>query len=159
MLLLVPFRYSIMLHCWCENADKRPSFSELVVNIATSLNDIAGYVDFSGSSVADKEKEEGHLYNHLGAEQDQDAWELCCTFILLLVLIHQVEVLKCVFSQWSKYHYRWTLLEVTVEVFFLYFAATFFITNFQVQHKFSKNESTSFSVSILPSKVTIPPST
>ena len=73
MLLLVPSRYSIMLHYWCENADKRPSFSELVVNIATSLNDIAGYVDFSGLSVADKEKEEGHLYNHLGAEQDQDA--------------------------------------------------------------------------------------
>lgn len=68
MLLLVPSRYSIMLHCWCENADKRPSFSELVVDITTSLNDIAGYVDFSGFSVADKE---GDLYNHL--EQDQDA--------------------------------------------------------------------------------------
>ena len=57
-----------MLHCWCENADKRPLFSELVVDITTSLNDIAGYVDFSGLSVADKE---GDLYNHL--EQDQDA--------------------------------------------------------------------------------------
>lgn len=71
MLLLVPSRYSIMLCCWCENADKRQSFSELVVDITTSLNDIAGYVDFSGLSVADKEKEEGNLYNH--PEQDQDA--------------------------------------------------------------------------------------
>ena len=72
MLLLIPSRYSILLRCWCENADKRPSFSELVVDITTSLNGIAGYVDFSGLSVADKEKEEGHLYNQL-AEQDQDA--------------------------------------------------------------------------------------
>ena len=71
-LLLIPSRYSIILRCWCENADKRPSFSKLVVDITTSLNGIAGYVDFSGLSVADKEKEEGHLYNQL-AEQDQDA--------------------------------------------------------------------------------------
>ena len=72
MLLLIPSRYSIILRCWCENADKRPSFSKLVVDITTSLTGIAGYVDFSGLSVADKEKEEGHLYNQL-AEQDQDA--------------------------------------------------------------------------------------
>ena len=72
MLLLIPSRYSILLCCWCENADKRPSFSELVVDITTSLTGIAGYVDFSCLSVVDKEGEEGRLYNQL-AEQDQDA--------------------------------------------------------------------------------------
>ena len=71
-LLLIPSRYSIILRCWCENADKRPSFSKLVVDITTSLNGIAGYVDFSGLAVVDKEGEEGRLYNQL-AEQDQDA--------------------------------------------------------------------------------------
>lgn len=69
---LIPSRYSIILRCWCENADKRPPFSKLVVDITTSLNDIAGYVDFSCLSVVDKEGQEGCLYNQL-AEQDQDA--------------------------------------------------------------------------------------
>ena len=42
------------------------------MDITTSLTGIAGYVDFSGLAVVDKEGEEGCLYNQL-AEQDQDA--------------------------------------------------------------------------------------
>ena len=62
--------YSIVLRCWCENADKRPPFSELVTDITTSLEAIAGYMDFSCLSFVDKkEDEEVHPYDHL-AEQD-----------------------------------------------------------------------------------------
>ena len=60
-------RYSIILRCWCEVAEKRPSFSELVTVITTSLEAIAGYIDFSYLSVVNKE---GHPYDHL-AEQDE----------------------------------------------------------------------------------------
>ena len=50
--------YSIVLRCWCENADKRPPFSELVTDITTSLEAIAGYLDFSCLSFVDKKEEE-----------------------------------------------------------------------------------------------------
>ena len=46
LFLLLPFlfffssRYFIILHCWCENAEKRPPFSELVRDITTSLEAI-----------------------------------------------------------------------------------------------------------------------
>ena len=58
--------YSIVLRCWCESADKRPPFSELVTDITTSLEAIAGYMDFSCVSVMDKREEEVvHPYDHL----------------------------------------------------------------------------------------------
>ena len=64
--------YSIVLRCWCENADKRPPFSELVTDITTSLEAIAGYMDFSCLSFVDKkEDEEVHPYDHLA---EQDTW-------------------------------------------------------------------------------------
>ena len=70
LLLFSSSSYSIVLRCWCENADKRPSFSELVTDITTSLEAIAGYLDFSCLSFVDKkEEEEVHPYDHL-AEQD-----------------------------------------------------------------------------------------
>ena len=65
--------YSIVLRCWCESADKRPPFSKLVVDITTSLEAIAGYIDFSCVSVLDKkEEEEAHSYDRL-AKQDEDS--------------------------------------------------------------------------------------
>lgn len=63
--------YSIVHRCWCEDIDKRPPFSELVTDIATALEAIAGYMDFSCVSIVDKEVEEGHSYDHL-AQEDED---------------------------------------------------------------------------------------
>ena len=74
LFLLLPFlfffssRYFIILHCWCENAEKRPPFSELVRDITTSLEAIADYMVFTCLSVMNKE---GHPYDHL-VEQDED---------------------------------------------------------------------------------------
>ena len=36
-----------MKECWKELPDKRPTFSELVTTISTSLEAIAGYLDFT----------------------------------------------------------------------------------------------------------------
>lgn len=63
--------YSIVHCCWCEDIDKRPPFSELVMDIATALEAIAGYMDFSCVSIVDREVEEGHSYDHLAQEDTQ----------------------------------------------------------------------------------------
>ena len=38
-----------MKECWKELPDKRPAFSELVTTISTSLEAIAGYLDFTAT--------------------------------------------------------------------------------------------------------------
>jgi len=38
-----------MKECWKELPDKRPTFSELVTTISTSLEAIAGYLDFTAA--------------------------------------------------------------------------------------------------------------
>ena len=37
----------ILYHCWEQQPEKRPTFSELVCSISTALERIAGYMDFS----------------------------------------------------------------------------------------------------------------
>jgi len=63
--------YSIVRRCWCEDIDKRPPFSELVMDIATTLEAIAGYMDLSCVSIVDREVEEGHSYDHLEQEDEE----------------------------------------------------------------------------------------
>lgn len=41
------------------------------MDITTSLEAIAGYMDFSCVSIVDREVEEGHSYDHL-AQEDED---------------------------------------------------------------------------------------
>ena len=67
----LPSRYSITLRCWCENAEKRPPFSELVRDLNTSLETIASYMDFTCLSVVNDK--EGHPYDLLLVEQDEDS--------------------------------------------------------------------------------------
>ena len=44
---LIPYSYSLLLHCWDGQAVKRPSFSELVVTIATMMEAVGGYLSLS----------------------------------------------------------------------------------------------------------------
>ena len=39
--------YSLLLHCWDEQPEKRPSFSELVVTIATMMEAVGGYLSLN----------------------------------------------------------------------------------------------------------------
>lgn len=39
--------YSVMLKCWSESSEDRPSFSALVQLLSSFLEEIAGYLDFS----------------------------------------------------------------------------------------------------------------
>ena len=53
-----------MKECWKELPDKRPAFSELVTTISTSLEAIAGYLDFTATPLTPA----GHFddgYDHL----------------------------------------------------------------------------------------------
>ena len=54
----------MVLQCWNEHTDKRPSFSDLVVEVSKLLEDIAGYIDFSCLSNAFPDCEDGG-YDHL----------------------------------------------------------------------------------------------
>ena len=44
---LIPYSYFLLLHCWEEQPEKRPSFSELVVTIATLLEAVGGYLSLN----------------------------------------------------------------------------------------------------------------
>ena len=41
------YSYSLLLHCWDEQPEKRPSFSELVVTIATMMEAVGGYLSLN----------------------------------------------------------------------------------------------------------------
>ena len=68
----VPCRYDVFLQCWNEHADKRPSFSDLVMEISKLLEEIAGYIDFSSISANRPQDENSYdrllknSYDHLG---------------------------------------------------------------------------------------------
>ena len=52
----------ILYHCWEQQPEDRPTFSELVCSISTALEGIAGYMDFSmmgASGGVTEEMEEG----------------------------------------------------------------------------------------------------
>ena len=40
-------RFCVMMTCWKENPDKRPTFDELVNTISSILKPLADYMDFS----------------------------------------------------------------------------------------------------------------
>ena len=44
--------YEEMLKCWEEDAEKRPSFSQLVTVISTILEEMAGYLDLGSTPSA-----------------------------------------------------------------------------------------------------------
>lgn len=41
----ITYRYSIILECWQEDPDERPTFSHLVSSISSQLESMAGYLD------------------------------------------------------------------------------------------------------------------
>jgi hypothetical protein len=41
----------MMLKCWAKSPVKRPTFSELVVNLSISLGAMAGYLEVGGFNV------------------------------------------------------------------------------------------------------------
>ena len=41
------YSYSLLLRCWDEQPKKRPSFSELVVTIATMMEAVGGYLSLN----------------------------------------------------------------------------------------------------------------
>ena len=45
------YSYSLLLHCWDEQPEKSPSFSELVLSITTIMEVVGGYLSLN---VADK---------------------------------------------------------------------------------------------------------
>ena len=50
---LIPCSYSLLLHCWDGQPEKRPTFRQLVVTIATMMEAVGGYLSLS---VTDKIK-------------------------------------------------------------------------------------------------------
>ena len=60
----------MVLQCWSERADKRPSFSDLVMEISKLLEEIAGYMDFSSISANGPQDE--NSYDHLKNCHDYD---------------------------------------------------------------------------------------
>ena len=53
----------MFLQCWNEHADKRPPFSDLVMEISKLLEEIAGYIDFS--SISANRPQDENSYDHL----------------------------------------------------------------------------------------------
>ena len=52
----------ILYHCWEQQPEDRPTFSELVYSVSAALEGIAGYMDFSpmgASGGVTEEVEEG----------------------------------------------------------------------------------------------------
>ena len=45
--------YGLMMKCWNEDAELRPTFSELVAQLSTQLGVMADYLDFSAHNSTD----------------------------------------------------------------------------------------------------------
>lgn len=43
-------RYEVMLHCWCQSSEERPTFSELVKELGSIINPIANYMEMGAIS-------------------------------------------------------------------------------------------------------------
>ena len=67
-------RYDLMMNCWNKSPSKRPRFSELVSEISTSLEGMAGYMELStepltadltiGEKCVEEESDVEHLLDH-----------------------------------------------------------------------------------------------
>ena len=74
-------RFEVVLTCWDSYADKRPTFTDLVLSITMLLEGISGYMDFSAVSGAGGEALPGYdslepktnlsgaTYDHLQTEE------------------------------------------------------------------------------------------
>ena len=47
LVILLMISYSVMLKCWSESSEDRPSFVHVVQLLNSLLEEIAGYIDFS----------------------------------------------------------------------------------------------------------------
>ena len=61
-----------MKQCWKELPDKRPTFSELVTTISTSLEAIAGYLDLTVSPLTPAGISESESYLVAVPAADED---------------------------------------------------------------------------------------
>ena len=59
----------MLLSCWNEQPDQRPSFSDLVITLTSLLEEVAEYMDFTTIATGGKE------YNHLGKTEGYDHLE------------------------------------------------------------------------------------
>ena len=57
--------YEVIVQCWKEHPDKRPTFAELVHTISELLTGIANYLDFSTQPAKESEMLLGDIYDHL----------------------------------------------------------------------------------------------
>ena len=70
--------YDVMLKCWRDLPDKRPSFAELVPMLSSLLEEIAGYMDFSIFKCSKHSEGYDHLeslkgYDHLEPARSSDS--------------------------------------------------------------------------------------
>ena len=63
-------RFCVMMTCWKENPDKRPTFDELVNTISSILKPLADYMDFSDVYCKENNTEESK-YDRLGNKYDK----------------------------------------------------------------------------------------
>ena len=61
-----------MKECWEEVPDKRPTFSELVTTISTSLERMAGYLDLTATSLTPAGKHDSEYDHLIGAVTDAE---------------------------------------------------------------------------------------
>ena len=63
--------YDVIMNCWKEHPEKRPSFAELVVTLTSLLEDIAGYMDFSVLANNEQAVNYDHLYGKAPVESQK----------------------------------------------------------------------------------------
>ena len=59
------YSYSLLLHCWDEQPEKRPSFSELVVTIATMMEAVCGYLSLNVTDKTNVVSDTHLLYDNM----------------------------------------------------------------------------------------------
>ena len=59
------YSYSLLLHCWDEQPEKRPRFSQLVVTIATMMEAVGGYLPLNDTDKINLAADTHLLYYNL----------------------------------------------------------------------------------------------
>ena len=75
--LLIPYSYSLLLHCWDGQPEKRPSFRELVVTIATMMEAIGVYLSLNVTDRISLAPDTNLLYYNLDTAIQTKEFELC----------------------------------------------------------------------------------